>query len=81
MAENISIGDFSVSSLNVPVCRMDRKSEPLQYPRAAICACRRDASAGIWMEELEHLDDEPKQAAGGFLGGSWEAFAAQMSRQ
>lgn len=40
-----------------------------------------DASAGIWMEELEHLDDEPKQAAGGFLGGSWEAFAAQMSRQ
>ena len=40
-----------------------------------------DASAGIWMEELEHLDDEPKQAAGGFLGGSWESFAAQMSRQ
>lgn len=40
-----------------------------------------DASARIWMEELDHLDDEPKQAAGGFLGGSWEAFAAQMSRQ
>lgn len=40
-----------------------------------------DASARIWMEELGHLDDEPKQAAGGFLGGSWEAFAAQMSRQ
>ena len=35
----------------------------------------------LWMEELDHLDDEPKQAAGGFLGGSWEAFAAQMSRQ
>ena len=40
-----------------------------------------DASARIWMEELDHLDDEPKQAAGGFLDGSWEAFAAQMSRQ
>lgn len=40
-----------------------------------------DASARIWMKELDHLDDEPKQAAGGFLGGSWEAFAAQMSRQ
>lgn len=40
-----------------------------------------DASARIWMEELDHLDDEPKQEAGGFLGGSWEAFAAQMSRQ
>lgn len=40
-----------------------------------------DASARIWMEELDHLDDEPKQAAGGFLSGSWEAFAAQMSRQ
>lgn len=40
-----------------------------------------DASARIWMEELDHLDDEPEQAAGGFLGGSWEAFAAQMSRQ
>ena len=40
-----------------------------------------DASARIWMEELDHLDDEPKQAAGGFLGGSWEAFAAQMNRQ
>ena len=37
-----------------------------------------DASARIWMEELEHLDDEEQSKSQGFLGGSWEEFAARM---
>ena len=35
-----------------------------------------DASARIWMEELEHLDDEEQSKSQGILGGSWEEFAA-----
>ena len=34
-----------------------------------------DASARIWMEELEHLDDEEQSKS---QGGSWEEFAARM---
>ena len=37
-----------------------------------------DASARVWMEELEHLDDEEQPKSQGILGGSWEAFAARM---
>lgn len=37
-----------------------------------------DASARIWMEELEHLDDEEQTKSQGILGGSWEEFAARM---
>ena len=37
-----------------------------------------DASARIWMEELEHLDDEEQSKSQGILGGSWEKFAARM---
>lgn len=37
-----------------------------------------DASARIWMEELEHLDDEEQSKSQGILGGSWEEFAARM---
>ena len=37
-----------------------------------------DASARIWMEELEHLDDEEQSKSQGILGGSWEEFAALM---
>ena len=37
-----------------------------------------DASARVWMEELEHLDDEEQSKSQGILGGSWEAFAARM---
>ena len=37
-----------------------------------------DASARIWMEELEHLDDEQQSKSQGILGGSWEEFAARM---
>ena len=37
-----------------------------------------DASARIWMEELEHLDDEEQSKSRGILGGSWEEFAARM---
>lgn len=37
-----------------------------------------DASARIWMEELEHLDDEEQLKSQGILGGSWEEFAARM---
>ena len=36
----LSIGDFSASSSNALVCRMDQKSEQLQYPRVVICVCR-----------------------------------------
>ena len=37
-----------------------------------------DASARIWMEELEHLDDEEQSKSQGILCGSWEEFAARM---
>ena len=37
-----------------------------------------DASARIWREELEHLDDEEQSKSQGILGGSWEEFAARM---
>lgn len=37
-----------------------------------------DASARVWMEELEHLDDEEQSKSQGILGGSWEKFAARM---
>jgi NAD+ synthase (glutamine-hydrolysing) len=37
-----------------------------------------DASARVWMEELEHLDDEEQPKSQGILGGSWEEFAARM---
>ena len=37
-----------------------------------------DASARIWMEELEHLDDEEQSKSQGILGGSGEEFAARM---
>ncbi len=37
-----------------------------------------DASARIWMEELEHLDDEEQSKSQGILGGSWKEFAARM---
>ena len=37
-----------------------------------------DASARIWMEELEHLDDEEQSKSQGILGGSWEEFAVRM---
>lgn len=37
-----------------------------------------DASARIWMEKLEHLDDEEQSKSQGILGGSWEEFAARM---
>ena len=37
-----------------------------------------DASARIWMEELEHLDDEEQSKSQGILGGSWDEFAARM---
>lgn len=37
-----------------------------------------DASARIWMEELDHLDDEEQSKSQGILGGSWEEFAARM---
>lgn len=37
-----------------------------------------DVSARIWMEELEHLDDEEQSKSQGILGGSWEEFAARM---
>lgn len=37
-----------------------------------------DASARIWMKELEHLDDEEQSKSQGILGGSWEEFAARM---
>lgn len=37
-----------------------------------------DASARVWMEELEHLDDEEQSKSQGILGGSWEEFAARM---
>lgn len=37
-----------------------------------------DASARVWMEELEHLDDEEQLKSQGILGGSWEEFAARM---
>ena len=37
-----------------------------------------DASARIWMEELEHLDEEEQSKSQGILGGSWEEFAARM---
>ncbi|WP_415976241.1 NAD(+) synthase [Eubacterium ramulus] len=37
-----------------------------------------DASARIWMEELEHLDDEEQSKSQGILGGGWEEFAARM---
>ena len=37
-----------------------------------------DVSARIWMEELEHLDDEEQSMSQGILGGSWEEFAARM---
>ena len=37
-----------------------------------------DASARIWMEELEHLDDEEQSKSQGILGGRWEEFAARM---
>ena len=37
-----------------------------------------DASARIWMEELEHLDDEEQSKSQGILGESWEEFAARM---
>lgn len=36
-----------------------------------------DASARVWMEELEHLDEEQSKSQG-ILGGSWEEFAARM---
>jgi len=38
-----------------------------------------DASAGIWMEELEHLEEEEQPVSQGILGGSWEEFAARMN--
>ena len=37
-----------------------------------------DASARIWMEELEHLDDEEQSKSQGILGGSGEEFAVRM---
>lgn len=37
-----------------------------------------DASARVWMEELEHLDDEEQSKSQEILGGSWEEFAARM---
>lgn len=37
-----------------------------------------DASARVWMEELEHLDDEEQSKSQGILGGSWEEFATRM---
>lgn len=37
-----------------------------------------DASARIWMEELEHLEEEEQPKSQGILGGSWEEFAARM---
>lgn len=37
-----------------------------------------DASARVWMEELEHLDDEEQSKSQRILGGSWEEFAARM---
>ena len=37
-----------------------------------------DASARVWMEELEHLDDEEQSKSQGILGESWEEFAARM---
>lgn len=37
-----------------------------------------DASARVWMEELEHLADEEQSKSQGILGGSWEEFAARM---
>lgn len=37
-----------------------------------------DASARVWMEELEHLDDEEQSKSQGIMGGSWEEFAARM---
>ena len=37
-----------------------------------------DASARIWMEELEHLEEEDQPKPQGILGGSWEEFAARM---
>ena len=35
-----STGDFLHSSLSVPACRTDRRSEALRFPREAICACQ-----------------------------------------
>ena len=35
-----SIGDFSHSSLNVPACRMARRSEQWPYHQEAICVCQ-----------------------------------------
>ncbi len=40
-----------------------------------------DASAGIWMEELEHLEEDEQPVSQGILGGSWEEFAARMNQQ
>ena len=40
-----------------------------------------DASARIWMEELEHLEEDEQPFSQGILGGSWEEFAARMNQQ
>ncbi|WP_296116532.1 NAD(+) synthase [uncultured Eubacterium sp.] len=40
-----------------------------------------DASARIWMDELEHLDEDEQPVSQGILGGSWEEFAARMNQQ
>ena len=40
-----------------------------------------DASARIWMEELEHLEEDEQPVSQGILGGSWEEFAARMNQQ
>ena len=49
------------SSLNVPACRTDQKSEVLLYLRVGICVCRPMRIASIWLAELEELKDAVSQ--------------------
>ena len=46
-------GDSFPSSLSVPVCRMDQRLERLHFHQEGIWRMPSDASAAIWMAELE----------------------------
>lgn len=37
-----------------------------------------DACARIWMDELEHIDEDDAPKKKGFLDGDWDQFAAQL---
>lgn len=49
------------SSLNVPACRTDQKSEVLRYLLRGDLRMPSDACASIWLAELEELKDAVSQ--------------------